>query len=454
MKRTNASFVCCIVGLAVSTVAILPALAKGPAADRQEAAKYQAYRNKQWKELFPDAGQSKNGLALSAYVVPCSDGWPEGELVVSIRNVSNRPIKIVVAFPLLPQVVVRSEKGEFVCLTDEGRLEESALHLGNRQVFPLFAGGAVGDVVPLGKHFAVSQSGKYTILVGQEVDGVVIPPAAWAEFVQAVTKASKGPGTKHFEQPGDMSLSLGSGLTIQQCDEYENLWTTFRKGKGAKSRLVSAPLALDATTLSENAVREVGGKPSKPGKSLRITDETTWTEKEWSDALAQAGHARSGCVLEVTPNRENPAVIDLVASAIVIGPRSFTPGDSFRMGSYAGDYRVAVRDPGGKLLPINEFGRKLLRSPHPDMMDQFIAIGSGIGAIFPLTRCFEMATPGEYTVLVALPFPKKDDSVVVAKPIKIRVDSLPRASLPGSRGAAKRTSQAASAPGVSRVQLP
>ena len=55
----------------------------------------------------------------------------------------------------------------------------------------------------------------------------------------------------------------------------------------------------------------------------------------------------------------------------------------------------------------------------------------GNGALIPLGKWFNMTAPGEYSVLVSLPFPQSNDNACVAKPFKVKVakpgdDQLPK----------------------------
>ena len=107
-------------------------------------------------------------------------------------------------------------------------------------------------------------------------------------------------------------------------------------------------------------------------------------------------------------------------------------------GRQPADYRVLVRDPDGRPVPLTPYGRQAIAAAaraRGSLWKQYAAIG----AVIPLAKWFEMTKPGKYTVLVTLkapdekyrvldrhgqptPLPADQDGPLwVAKPIKVHI---------------------------------
>jgi hypothetical protein len=341
-------------------------------------------RDKSWCTIARDAGKPSRGLVLSARGMLNTGDFKTAQLVVSVKNISEVPA----FFPEIRgieqhlQILVRDKNQSAVALSDTGvhRLWEPA-DVGGMRV-TLFPGEAIGFVYPIGVNYAISKNGPYTVLpffgVGRE--RLVAPPAV-------------------------IQLS----------------------GEPAPAREMESR------------------KSSQTGLSGDFTTLGRGVNRQWSTLIADAGKVRHGCVLEAAISPYSPNSVHLVVSLVhvqsddhrsahianpiedaAVGDRA--PGGdpseiTVNVGRSPSNYRIIVRDAGGNLLGMTEFGRKFLGSRLKELPHS-LRLGSAIGAWFPLDAMFHLKPHEEYTVLAVLRGLQQRDDELVSAPIKIRVPDL------------------------------
>ena len=315
-----------------------------------------------WEPLVGKAGRPQGGLVLVARWSEFSTAThPLRELLVSVRNVGNGSVTIARTYSELPLVIVRNGAGKMVALSGEGA-KAYGLRGESVNFVELKPGHGYGTAVRLDRYLNLATPGVYAVLATQ-------PPSG-----------NDGP-------------------------------------------LVAKPLVLDlrrAATYggSKGVVQRV--PVDAPGPLIRSASPA---DKEWHDLAAKVGVAAEGCVLEslVSPVlKEKPnLIVSLRCDALLSGARDYLP----RCGSRATDYRVLVRDRrGNPVAPIRSAGRA---PPGPEASKhteiRYLRIGDAIGARIPLAEWFDLAKPGEYSVLVSLTTPGASGPTWVANPIEVRV---------------------------------
>jgi hypothetical protein len=403
MRYSRAVLMGFVVTFTLSVVPTVLAQVPGPGPEGHPLWDVEPDIAKQWDALRARAGHVTDGLALVAHALPNSLRSPEAvTVVVSIVNVSDRPIALYGRLPAKPFALVQSEGGRLIEATAEGhRLRESPRFISKPLEALLLPGYAHGELAPIGEYFALSEGHRYTVLLADSM-------AAWEPpSAPQVTGGQSPKGSP----PSFVDLGGMTNADLQ----------AFRKRKVVG--LVSPPVALHVAPARGCADGNASSGISASDKRVWIADRTAWTEDDWSNASTVAGRLHRGCVLEVIVNRDAAGAVQLVTSLIFLEKES--RDDPFVTGTLAADYVVAVRDPNGRLLPMTSFGRQMPKSPRPGSSSVYMQTGDAIGALFPLTRCYDMATPGEYAVLVGLPSPTATDSLVFAKPLRVKVEAKP-----------------------------
>jgi hypothetical protein len=351
--------------------------------EQHETREYTALAEKQWKSLIPKAGRPEAGLMLKARLSAKSAAAGESvSITLSIKNVSGNVVPFEYDYGDTPEVWVRDGNRVPAKLTEDGRQRYGgwypALAIRNLGHAKLEPGAALGLVFPLGKYFAFDSPGKYTVLASRTLEGV-LPDDDDGNIVSSSLVAE--PLTIHV-QP-----------TVPHGDANQN-----------KKAMVSNP----ACSYGSN----------EP------------TDKEWTQHMAMAGKPVEGCILEVIDSQRASGEARLVVSLVCqeLAERSF-----YRLVERvdAAAYRVLVRDSlGHPVAPLQPSPRTLRNKVRDGREKPFVKLnlGDAMGAMIPLRKYFNLEKPGEYWVLVRLPFGDSRDVAWVAEPIKIRVDAESHAS--------------------------
>ena len=128
-----------------------------------------------WEQLLPDAGQVKRGLVLVAYesMERARDGKPE-TLLAAVHNASVWPVALCSEASIAPKVWVRTEDGQPVGLTAEGKRRQTPrlidFSFSGTGGF-IMPGHAIAETYPLGSYFCLNRSGNYTILAASYLLG-------------------------------------------------------------------------------------------------------------------------------------------------------------------------------------------------------------------------------------------------------------------------------------------
>jgi hypothetical protein len=327
-------------------------------------------RDRYWETVLREAGKLKGGLQLSVRPMHGKPGSEERlELFFQVKNVGDRPVAFFQSkYGDMPAVWIRDHRGSPAEMTKEG-IEYYRGGVGGGGTYDLKPGYTWGAMYDLKKHFALESGNTYTLLA-----------------------AVKEPG------PGFELVASPLKLELQK--------------PGAAPKWESAG---------------VGSKPP-PGKVPK-----TPGDKEWEELSAKAGRPIMGCVLEAEMSPVSPGKLvvslcheDLDTTGARVDPTTrgiYIP----EIGYMATDYRVLVRDPAGKPVPLTRVSKEPpakeeshRKTPEPyTKMTRHLRFGDGVGALIPLKEWFDMQKPGEYSVLVSLPSSDPSGPVWVAKPIKV-----------------------------------
>jgi hypothetical protein len=160
-----------------------PQAADGAPSANSSAGDWFSDREKQWGAILRRAAQPSNGLLL---VVRPSGGPPRIgkpiDLIVTVQNVSNRPVSIALTRGDIPLALVRDDAGRPVERTAEGdrRYGPSwwlAFAAPSRRIRILQPGQAYTSVLPLTRYYALTSPGSYTVLVADDaMAGLVAKP--------------------------------------------------------------------------------------------------------------------------------------------------------------------------------------------------------------------------------------------------------------------------------------
>ena len=161
-------------------------------------------------------------------------------------------------------------------------------------------------------------------------------------------------------------------------------------------------------------------------------------DAEWRAAAEAASHQSENFTLDAILSPVNPAEVNLVASlrqtctrrkddyARFFPPQlvtTGTPSKAAASGTRASDYRILVRNAEGAPVPMTVAGRKWVA-------ERFLRIargprlGEAIGFVFPLRRLFDLARGQEYTVRIAVPEIDGGPPGCVSAPLTVRVPAL------------------------------
>jgi hypothetical protein len=140
----------------------------------------------------------------------------------------------------------------------------------------------------------------------------------------------------------------------------------------------------------------------------------------WAALEARVGLFQHGFVLEADLSPVRPEAMNLIVSLVQVGDddRDFSPF----FASVPSEYHILVRDPAGRLVPVNEIARKGFTTDEKNRPEGCsVGLGMGNGALIPLAKWFDMKMPGEYTVLVSFPFRGDKEAVCVARPFNVKI---------------------------------
>jgi hypothetical protein len=165
----------------------------------------------------------------------------------------------------------------------------------------------------------------------------------------------------------------------------------------------------------------------RPSTSADAAEKVGRADKERLEPQAAGGRPCRGCVLEAAPT---PVAVGPPRVVVTLTRVGDEPGTDYAhplatSGADAIDYTVVVRDSSGKRVPLNQRGRAALAAPRrPYQHNSLGRRGDAVGAVIPLADWFDLAKPGEYSVLASLvlaPWPTPDAPTWVAKPITVKV---------------------------------
>jgi hypothetical protein len=295
-----------------------------------------AQRSKGWQPRLRRAGLPKNGMILETWLappVPCGNGL---DLVVSYKNISERPIVFPFIGQGMPDVVVLDERGELAQMTPEGiRLYRDLFPKGSHRDAPLLPGCAKGMVVDIRNHFALS-AGLYTVFASD-----------WLPSSSIVPKVA-----------APLALRVGDPHTPQSTEWHR--------------------------------------VPSCPKGNL---SEIHSTDPEWRRLLPHAGKEQRGRTLVTIVSPEAIEKLSLVVSLTCVEPwakedyrrRQRTPG--------ATDFRVLIHDSKGKAIPVSAgaWASLVERNGSTEPRFGYLAPGDAAGLVVPLAECFNLVQHCEYT---------------------------------------------------------
>ena len=237
-------------------------------------------------------------------------------------------------------------------------------------------GCGIGAQLRLDKYFDISQPGSYTALIGTTVGGLSI-----------ATTAS-------FDVQG-----LGASTPNEQKG----------RGEGKADRKESGRAVAEAQRLATPAS---AGLPFK-GLTLRsmvspvdrrsVNLVVALTNDGQSNARAVDGNAQFWMRRELPEGRILPE-----------GSVSYNIGNSMS------DYRLVIRESDGRVVPLTEAGKRLLKvgRRYPPGA---LCPGEALGFVLPLDRMYQFKPGGIYTVLAALTTSDGRRNVLVASPVAIRI---------------------------------
>jgi len=331
-----------------------------------------------WNFLFPFAGRPNGELLYSARVVVDSKA-PEGGsvyLLLSLTNVSTKCIFFPGGPRDLPGVFIRDGFGHVLELTDEGEQRYwASVTAGGSVCCPIVPPGySGGTVIPLKAYYDLSKPGKYTVLASQQCGAKDKKPIAGSCVV--VSSAA----------------TFSIGRAPQKSD---------RKASGVSQSSAISKANLENRTLESKAA-------------------------EWDELVRRSGQSIHHCALDVVVSPTETEATTLIVSLRRI--ELWDPIDNFPpdTGIYPSDYKVLVRDPSGRSIQARLDAETQFSMQHrPAIRMEPLSPASGIGAVIPLAKWFDMKKPGDYSVLVALPSRKDKSCTWVAEPITIRVEAKP-----------------------------
>ena len=333
-----------------------------------ESPEWYASYMKQWDSLLGKAGLHQHGLVLEARIINERLSTPS-HLLLGVRNVGDGPVAIIEgAMEERPILLVRDVTGKPVFLTDKGESYHNPnwVAAGSNRLVEITP-GMVGDSFSIPLH---------------------------ENFV--------------LKRPGRYTvLAIKS---VRGCPEGVFVVARPVTLEVPESALIDAP--------EKQKVKDDNQPPARGG----VTD-------EWAALEAKAGVLQQGYILEADISPVHPVDRNLIVSLVNISADAVNDTPFFASDPKA--YRILLRDPSGTLVPIDEGARNgfvVTEKNRPHGCS--VHLGTGNGAVIPLAQWFDMRTPGDYTVLVSLPFPRREDSVCVAKPFKVTVTKPGNYQLP------------------------
>ncbi len=337
-------------------------------------------RDDMWiKDLLDMAEHPRGGVVVEAVAGPVKPelGKPVS-LVLSIRNLNERPISIerlVFGMSVPFGVTLLDSAGQSIPLSYEGRKvwpRESFGSARTTEPIDLAPACAFSVTIPLDRYFQLRGPGKYTAIG---------------------------------------SFSIGNDLEA-----------------------IAKPICIGLRKPSDQKSAEQNDHRRETATGGHVPDRSDTESKQWADAAAMAGRLNDGMFLDAGVSPVDRNAVNLVVSlhrAVGNGAsdecRLFSDGECVipddptpKRGTFAGDYRLLVRDTSGRFLQLGEAGRQWLATHHITRRRN-LQVGEAVGFVFPLQEMFDLKPDVEYTVMAILQGDANAKAAWVAKPVTIRV---------------------------------
>jgi hypothetical protein len=348
--------------------------------DKTKMQAWYAERNKQWEALLREAGEAKEGLVLEARPkTPSPSSGDECELFISLKNigdlpfapgwVSLSPLESVLGslgdgseFGQRPEVFIRNSNGEPVELTKEG-IDDWRTAFGGGSGFPaeLPPGWAWGKEVPVGRHFLLSKPDKYTILVA---------------------------------------------------------------GRVAGERLVAKPVIVEVGKPSQSTPTNQRADAIATHESALAVVEGRGLEAKWSELAAIANLALWGFQLQAQASPVARKSDHLIVSLYWAGSVNERDQQETARATRLANYRILVRDSGGKDVPLNDRGRVVFADKQKSYSYWGAYPGFASGLVCSLSELFSVKPGQNYKILVVLPGHDSNDIPWVAGPVNVHVPQV------------------------------
>jgi hypothetical protein len=321
---------------------------------------------RRWESLLPQAGKPQEGLILETHLEGRSAVARPISITLSIKNVSGDEIALYDLDSITPQVLVRDQNGSPAMRTKEPiPWKPLGGFAGPGHSIHIRPGGAFGRVFPLSTYFVFDKPGTYTVLAGLSA---------------------------RFWNPTEIEVAKPLKILVVAAEEPG-------ENKESKAQL-TAP-----------ARRIASDEPA---------------DSEWTARTPKAGIPVGGFILEAIDSPLAAGKGELVVSLRCVLGCDRSQSETWVVDPAVADFRVLVRDLDGRPVAANhdsptrgrlKGGKEEERHP--------MGAGDAAGAIIPLRQYFDLATSGEYWVLVWLPKVNGripiENADWVAEPIKVRV---------------------------------
>ena len=317
----------------------------------------------------------KRGLVLVAYesMERARDGKPE-TLLAAVHNASVWPVALCSEASIAPKVWVRTEDGQPVGLTAEGKRRQTPrlidFSFSGTGGF-IMPGHAIAETYPLGSYFCLNRSGNYTILAASYLLGGKQVLVARPLTVRMRTSSTQ-PRKSRFEDS-----RTGAPATPPRTDEND----------------LAELLRISGMQMHGHVLRAI--QSPSPDNAINLIASHQCLEDSSEDGDSS-----------VSPQRESAS-----------SAKRTWVADS---GLARADYRIIVCDSARQIVPVTRRGAAVFSGKRQQSPVE-LNLGCAVGTWFPLDRMFDLKAARHYTVIVALLTNRSNNAPLVASPLNIHV---------------------------------